>query len=260
MLRRSAPGGDLERGYAGGVAQQTVVRVRRVMTTRAGGRSSAPFDSFNLSRKVGDAPENVDANRYRLIRELGLRGAVFLDQVHGTRVATVTAPPARSALDVPDTDAAVTAEPGIALVVLAADCAPVLLGDPVAGVVGAAHAGRVGAAAGVVPATVAAMEALGARIPDIEVLLGPAVCGLCYEVPAAMRAEVATQLPGSAARTRRGTPSVDVRAGLVRQLHDLGVTKVGMDPRCTLEDRTLFSHRRDPRTGRHAGVTWLDPS
>jgi YfiH family protein len=242
------------------VAETTAVRVRRVLTTRAGGRSSAPFDSFNLSRAVGDNTANVDANRYRLIKELGLRGAVFLDQVHGTRVETVTAPPRRSAPDVPETDAAVTAEPGIGLVVLAADCTPVLLGDPVAGVVGAAHAGRVGAAAGVVPATVEAMVALGARAADLEVLLGPAACRLCYEVPAAMRAEVAEQLPGSAAITRQGTPSIDVRAGLYRQLADLGVTKVGVDARCTVEERSLFSHRRDQRTGRHAGVVWLDPS
>lgn len=232
------------------MAQQTAVRVRRVMTTRAGGRSSAPFDSFNLSRAVGDDPGNVDANRYRLIKELGLRGAVFLGQVHGTRVERVTEPPKRSAPDVPETDAAVTAEPGVGLVVLAADCTPVLLAD---------HTGRVGAAAGVVPATVEAMVELGARVADIEVLLGPAVCGLCYEVPAAMRAEVAAQLPGSGAKTRQATPSIDVRAGLFRQLAELGVTKVGIDPRCTLEERALFSHRRDRRTGRHAGVTWLDP-
>ncbi|WP_433507421.1 peptidoglycan editing factor PgeF [Pseudonocardia halophobica] len=233
-------------------------RVRRVVTTRAGGRSAAPFDSFNLSRAVGDDPAAVDANRYRLTRELGLRGTVFLNQVHGTRVVTVTEPPRRSAPDVPETDAAVTAVPGIGLAVLAADCTPVLLSDPKAGVVGAAHAGRVGAAAGVVPATVAAMQELGAALEDIEVLLGPAVCGLCYEVPAQMRAEVEAALPGSAAETRRGMPSVDVRAGLHRQLAGLGVTKVGVDPRCTLEDPALFSHRRDQRTGRLAGVVWLD--
>jgi len=242
------------------MTQQTAVRVRRVMTTRAGGRSSAPFDSFNLSRRVGDHPENVDANRYRLIKELGLRGAVFLDQVHGIRVETVTAPPKRSAPDVPDTDAAVTAEPGVGLVVLAADCTPVLFADPVTGVAGAAHAGRVGAAAGVVPATLQAMVALGSRVSDIEVLLGPAICGLCYEVPADMRDQVETRLPGSAATTRQGTPSIDVRAGLYRQLRSLGVGRVGGDPRCTLEDRSLFSHRREQRTGRHAGVSWIDAS
>ncbi|GAA1837502.1 peptidoglycan editing factor PgeF [Pseudonocardia ailaonensis] len=235
--------------------------MRRVLTTRAGGRSSAPFDSFNLSRGVGDDPANVDANRYRLTRELGLRGTVFLHQVHGTRVATVEEPPRRSAPDIAETDAVVTASPGIGLAVLAADCTPVLLSDSRAGVIGAAHAGRVGAADGVVPATVAAMQDLGAQLADIEVLLGPAVCGLCYEVPAAMRAEVDARLPGSAATTRSRTPSLDVRAGLYRQLRDLGVTKVGADPRCTYESRELFSHRRDgPRTGRLAGVVWLDAS
>jgi copper oxidase (laccase) domain-containing protein len=102
------------------------------------------------------------------------------------------------------------------------------------------------------------MQELGAAVEDIEVLLGPAVCGLCYEVPAEMRAEVEAALPGSAATTRRGTPSVDVRAGLYRQLTDLGVTGIGVDPRCTVEDRTLFSHRRDGRTGRLAAVTWIE--
>src|SRR5690606_40659126 len=98
----------------------------------------------------------------------------------------------------------------------AADCVPVLLADPAAGVVGAAHAGRVGAAAGVVPATVEAMEALGARRDALEVVLGPAICGGCYEVPERMRAEVDARLPGSAVRTRRGTPGLDLRAGLYR--------------------------------------------
>jgi polyphenol oxidase len=148
--------------------------------------------------------------------------------------------------------------PGVGLAVLAADCVPVLLADPQAGVVGAAHAGRVGAVAGVVPATVRAMEALGARAGAIEVLLGPAVCGACYEVPAAMRADVEARLPGSAVRTRKGTPGLDIRAGLHRQLAELGVARIGVDPRCTMEDRDLYSHRRDARTGRLAAVTWLD--
>lgn len=235
------------------------MRVRRVLTTRAGGRSAGPFASFNLSRGVGDDRATVDANRYRLVRELGLRGAVFLNQVHGTRVATVDAPPASTAApDLPETDAVVTAAPGVGLAVLAADCVPVLLSDPQAGVVGAAHAGRAGASAGVVPRTVEAMVALGAVVGRIEVLLGPAVCGACYEVPAAMRDEVEAQLPGSAATTRAGTPSVDLRAGLYRELAELGVAGIGVDPRCTLEERELFSHRRDQRTGRHAGVIWLD--
>lgn len=235
------------------------MRVRRVVTTRAGGRSAGPFASFNLSAGVGDDPAAVAANRRRLSTELGVP-VVFLGQVHGTRVVTVEAPPRPGDPDVADTDAAVTAVPGLALAVLAADCVPVLLADPTAGVVGAAHAGRVGAAGGVLPATLAAMAALGARPERVEALLGPAVCGGCYEVPAAMRDEVAGVLPGSAGRTRRGTPSLDLRAGLYRQLAGLGVARIGVDPRCTMEDRTLYSHRRDGRTGRLAAVTWIDPA
>ncbi|RZT85179.1 hypothetical protein EV383_2043 [Pseudonocardia sediminis] len=235
------------------------MRVRRVTTTRAGGRSTGPFARFNLSRGVGDDPDAVSGNRYRLVRELGLTGAVFLQQVHGTTVAVVTDAPRPTAPDRPDADAVVTTTPGLGVAVLAADCVPVLLGDPQAGVVGAAHAGRKGAAAGVLDATVAAMTELGARADRLEVLLGPAVCGRCYEVPAVMRDEVEAALPGSASRTRTGTAGLDLRAGLTRRLADLGVTRVGTDPRCTMEDPDLFSHRRDGRCGRQAAVTWLDP-
>jgi YfiH family protein len=231
-----------------------------VVTTRAGGRSAGPFARFNLSTGVGDDPVAVATNRRRLATELGVRGVVFLNQVHGTQVAVVDAVPRPGEPDRPGTDAAVTALPGVALAVLTADCVPVLLADPQAGVVGVAHAGRVGAAAGVLSATLAAMEGLGARAGDCEALLGPAVCGACYEVPAEMRDEVGAVLPGSATRTRRGTPGLDLRAGLRAQLAALGVVKVGVDPRCTVEDPDLYSYRRDRRTGRLAAVTWLDPS
>lgn len=233
-------------------------RVRRVVSTRAGGRSRGDYASFNLSALVGDDPAAVAANRERLRRELGVP-VVFLEQVHGTRVATIDTVPAPDTPDVPATDAVVTALPGVGIAVLAADCVPVLLADPGAGVVGAAHAGRSGAAAGIVPATVVAMEALGARRNALEVLLGPAICGGCYEVPAEMRAEVDALLPGSAVRTRRGTPGLDLRAGLYHQLTELGVARIGGDPRCTRETPELYSHRRDPRSGRQAAITWLDP-
>jgi YfiH family protein len=217
------------------------------------------YARFNLSAGVGDEPSAVLANRKRVVERVGVP-VIYLAQVHGTRVATVTAGPAPGAPDLPDTDAAVTALPGIGIAVLAADCVPVLLADPVAGVVGAAHAGRVGAAAGVLPATLDAMAALGARRDAVEVVLGPAICGGCYEVPAAMRAEVDAALPGSAVRTRRGTPGLDLRAGLYHQLTALGVARIGGDPRCTLESADLYSHRGEGRTGRQAAITWLDPS
>lgn len=231
-------------------------RVRRVVSTRAGGRSTGVHGTFNLSVGVGDDPVAVAANRVRLSTELGVP-VVFLEQIHGNRVAIVDAAPAAGEPDRPAADALVTAVPHIGIAVLAADCVPVLLGDSRAGVVGAAHAGRVGAAAGILPAVVGAMEDLGAHRGNIEVLLGPAVCGACYEVPAAMQAQVENRLPGSAVRTRHRTPGLDLRAGLYRQLVELEIGRVGVDPRCTIEDRALYSHRRDGRTGRHAAITWL---
>lgn len=244
-------------------ASPSRVRVRRVTTTREGGRSTGPFARFNLSLGVGDDPSAVTANRARVVRELGLSGLVFLTQVHGRDVAVLREPPRtdRNGLtpDLPDADAVVTDVPLLGLAVLAADCVPVLLGDPAAGVVGAAHAGRAGAAAGILDAVLGEMTALGAEADRVEVLLGPAVCGRCYEVPPAMRDEVEAALPGSASTTRTGTAGLDLRAGLTRRLADLGVTRVGTDPRCTIEDPDLFSHRREGRTGRQAAITWLDP-
>ena len=232
--------------------------VRRVVTTRAGGRSKPPYESFNLGAGVGDDPAAVTANRNRLADELGLARdrLVWMEQVHGRNAEVVDGPVPGG---VEATDALVTAEPGLALIALCADCVPVLLADPEAGVVGAAHAGRVGARVGVVPAALEAMRRAGASIDRIEVLLGPAVCGECYEVPAAMQADVEEHLPGSASKTRKGTPGLDLRGGLWRQLADAGVAKIGVDPRCTVEDSTLFSHRRDGTTGRLAALTWLEP-
>jgi len=232
------------------------VRPRRVVTDRRGGRSSAPYDSFNLADHVGDSPDDVAANRARLAAELGITPGrlVWMNQVHGSGVAVVDEP-----LDaaVPDTDALVTRTPGLVLVVLVADCVPVLLADAEAGVVAAVHAGREGVRRGVVPEALAAMSRLGAHPETTTALLGPAVCGGCYEVPAAMRAEVAAVAPAAAARSGRGTPALDLRAGLAEVLRGAGVGQVVHDPRCTVEDRLLFSHRRDGVTGRQAGVVWL---
>jgi polyphenol oxidase len=233
------------------------LRVRRVVTTRAGGSSAAPYDTFNLGDHVGDEPSSVYANRKRLATELGLGEdrLAWMEQVHG-RTATVVDGSETAAAEA--TDALVTAVPGLALVVLVADCVPILLSEPEAGVVAAVHAGRVGARVGVVPAALRAMTSLGARLDRVEALLGPAICGACYEVPAAMAKDVEAHLPGSACKSRKGTPAIDLRAGLWRQLADLGVGKIGTDPRCTAEDKTLFSYRRDGTTGRIAGIIWVE--
>jgi copper oxidase (laccase) domain-containing protein len=213
-------------------------------------------------------------NRRRLASLVGDRPVVWMDQVHGRRVAVVDGPLETA---VPETDALITFVPDLVLAVLVGDCVPVLLHGTVtddssvdpgatggallpAGrqVIAAAHAGRRGLQLGVVEAVVSRMSSLGVPPRTITAQLGPAVCGKCYEVPAAMRDEVAGVAPSSRGTTRAGRPSLDLRAGLVQQLHALGVAKVHVDPTCTVESERHFSHRRDQRTGRTAGLIVID--
>ena len=232
------------------------VRPRRVVTDRRGGRSRSPYDTFNLGDHVGDDPADVAANRSRVARELRVPEdrLVWMNQVHGAGVAVVDGPQAGA---VPRTDALVTAAPGLVLCVLVADCVPILLADTETGVVAAVHAGREGVRQGVVPAALSAMASLGARARHVTALLGPAVCGACYEVPAEMQADVARVAPAAAVRTRKGTPGLDLRSGVAEILRRAGIPEVVQDPRCTVEDPTLFSHRRDGVTGRQAGLVWI---
>jgi len=236
------------------------VRIRRVTTTRAGGASAPPFASFNLGDHVGDDPAAVAANRARLASSIGLPDdrVVWMNQVHGDHVELVEGPRAPFAGAFDNTDALVTTTPRLALAVVTADCVPVLMADDRAGVIGAAHAGRVGAAKGIALRTLEAMVAAGARVEDVAVLLGPAVSGPNYEVPEEMAAEVEAALPGSRTTTPRGTPALDLRAGLARQLAAVGVREISIDPRCTVEDTALFSHRRDAPTGRLASLVWIE--
>ncbi len=236
------------------------VRIRRVTTTRAGGVSAAPFDTFNLGDHVGDDPAAVAANRARLAAAIGLGAdrVVWMNQVHGERVEVVDEPQSAAVGGGVGTDALVTSATRLALAVVTADCVPVLMGDARAGVVGAVHAGRVGAQRGVVVRAVEAMQRLGAHVEDISVLLGPAVSGRNYEVPAVMADEVEAALPGSRTTTGNGTPALDLRAGIACQLRGLGVTSIDADPRCTVSDPMLFSHRRGAPTGRLASLVWME--
>jgi YfiH family protein len=120
------------------------------------------------------------------------------------------------------------------------------------------HAGRVGAQHGVVVRALEAMQDAGAHIDDVSVLLGPAVSGANYEVPEEMAAEVDAALPGSRTVSAKGTPALDLRAGIAGQLSSLGVKAIDVDPRCTVADPRLFSHRRDAPTGRLASLIWME--
>ncbi|MCW2752950.1 MAG: hypothetical protein JWQ32_361 [Marmoricola sp.] len=226
-------------------------------TDRYGGVSGVPWDELNLALEGDDDPAAVAENHRIVLSDFGPGDQVVdLRQVHGARVAVAEDPSDPDAPDRrPEADGVVTARSGLTLMVRAADCVPVLLADPEVGVIGAAHSGRPGLAAGVVPATVARMRDLGAT--SITAWIGPHVCGACYEVPAAMQAEVGGLVPAAVATTSWDTPSLDLGAGVRAQLVAAGVTVIDVS-RCTRESSDLYSYRRDGAgAGRLAGLIRL---
>jgi len=220
-------------------------------TDRYGGVSGVPYDELNLALESADDPDSVAENWRRLVADFAPSARVAdMHQMHGREVAIV--PPSGPDGRRPSCDGLVSATPGQVLAVRVADCVPVLLADPGAGVVGVAHAGRKGLVEGVVPATVARMRDLGAR--ELTAWIGPHVCGACYEVPAELQAEVGALVPAAVATTSWGTPSLDVGAGVGAQLAEAGVVVVDA-ARCTRESPDLYSYRRDGAdAGRLAGL------
>ena len=236
---------------------------------RSGGASGGPYQSLNLGLRVGDDLRRVLSNRRRVATVLGLAGLpwAFARQVHSARVLRVEhgrslgPGPPEAKPPVGEGDGLVTAEPGVVLAVLTADCVPVLLADPAAGVVGAVHAGWRGLAAGAVEAGVAALAALGADPAATVGLVGPAVGGCCYEVGADVRAAVGDRYPAALATTRDGRPSLDPATAAADALALAGVGEVRVAGECTYDlDERFFSHRRDRGvTGRQAGLVALAP-
>jgi YfiH family protein len=215
------------------------------ITDRSGGVSTGPWAGLNLGSHVDDDPVAVAENRRRLAERVG-RPVAYMSQCHGADVVVVEEVPTTA----PECDALVTTSEAVALAVLVADCVPVLLASP-QGVVAVAHAGRPGMVAGVVPRAVATMRELGAD--EVHAVVGPSVCGRCYEVPAQMRETAAAAEPVSATVSWTGTPAIDVAAGVVAQLRAAGAA-VTWVPGCTRESPLLYSYRRDGTTGRFAGV------
>ena len=219
-------------------------------TDRHGGVSAPPYDSLDLSLSATDRADEVAANLSRVAAAFGVGRLALMRQVHGADAVVVD-----GAGELPACDGLVTTRPGVALCVRVGDCVPVLLADADHGVVGVAHAGRSGVAAGVVPAVVHRMRAEGAE--HVTAWIGPHVCGGCYEVPADMRAEVASAAPAAFAVTTWGTPSLDLGAAVSAQLQEHGVEHRDMS-RCTRESPDLYSHRRDgSAAGRFGGVVVL---
>lgn len=213
-----------------------------LFTNRLQGSSLGAYASLNFGLHVGDNPAAVAANRN------SISPAQFMNQVHGNQVCVIT-----HLLDMdPVCDALVTTVPGISLAVMVADCIPLLLVSKIA--VAAVHVGRAGLVNGVALKTIDTMQSLG--VSDIHAILGPSICGLCYEVPSEMQEEVCAIHPKARSTTRQGTPSLDLGAALIVQLQKAGLTYEASTI-CTYENDLYFSHRRDNPTGRFAGVVTL---
>jgi YfiH family protein len=235
-------------------------------SSRVGGSGRPPFDQLNLGLHVGDEVRTVLANRRRVATVLGLAGLAWatVRQVHSADAVAVTGdllgqgpPEAKPALA--QADALVTAESGLVLAALAADCVPVLLADPAGRAAAAVHAGWRGLAAGVVEAAVAGFVRAGGDPAGRAVaLVGPAVGPCCYEVGPEVEDAVAARYPAAAATSRAGRPSLDLAAGAVQALRRSGFAQVRTAGECTVDHpERFFSYRRDRVTGRQAGLVAL---
>jgi polyphenol oxidase len=248
-------------------------RLTAVVTTRHGGVSARPYDSLNLGGHVGDAPEAVAENRRRLAAALGVDRLTIADQKHTATVAVVDGAlagrghggVADSATAFKETDAMVTNRPGVALTILVADCAPVVLYDPVHQAAGVAHSGRAGTIKGVIPQTIKAMAAtFGSSPGDLLIGIGPAIGAASYEIGAAEEAEVTAAFGADAPRllttTRPGHATFDLTGAIRRQLRAAGVTAghvhdLAVDTRTSTDD--FFSDRAARPCGRFAAVACL---
>ncbi len=211
-------------------------------TDRRGGESLGVYESLNLALHVGDDPAVVNSNRAKI------GAAQFMNQVHGDHIEVIDA----ISPDIPTCDGVITKTPNLSLAVMVADCIPLLLVSKE--VVGAIHVGRAGLVNRIALKAIQMMRALGAI--EIHGVLGPSICGSCYEVPFQMQQDVIADHPRAFATTRKGTPGLDLPKALIADLVAAGVTYEASTI-CTFEDELYFSHRRQNPTGRFAGVVSL---
>jgi YfiH family protein len=216
-------------------------------TDRTGGKSTGAFLSNNLATHVGDDHATALANRTLLEVELGFP-IQFMDQVHGSVVASIGS----EIVATPTADALLTQAKGIGLAVMVADCIPLLLSNSKS--VAAVHVGRKGLMNEVAMGAIQAMRAIDPS--EITAIVGPSICGRCYEVSQDVFDEVSGKFPLSASQTRDGGIALDLSRALIAQLQASGV-QVLDDGRCTVENKNLYSYRRDGVTGRQVGVIWL---
>jgi YfiH family protein len=238
--------------------------LRHGFFTRKGGASSGIFQGLNCGFGSSDQSDVVAINRERAAAALGLGAGrlVTLNQVHSADVLTLTAPPEGR----PAADAMVTATPGLGLGILTADCQPVLFADVRAGVIGAAHAGWRGTLAGVLEATLDAMEALGARRADVVAVIGPTISQAAYEVGPEFMDSVLAEDPAYGrffTGGPAGRPLFDLPAFGLHRLRSAGVGHAEWIGQCTYRDPDRFysyrrtTHRKEADYGRLISIIRL---
>ena len=237
--------------------------VTHTFTTRQGGISKAPYSSNNLAFHVGDSKEDVLVNHQNLANTLNYNneGLVHMKQIHSDIIVIVD-PKIHNFKNPPECDALITDKPNIPLMVMTADCTPVLLFDPVKNVIAVAHAGRAGAIKGIVPKTIKKMSSdFGSKIENITVILGPSISGCCYEVGEKIAKEVEVDGYGFAVIEKDERYYLEVNAIIHKQLQESGVKKENIEDLTicnACENQDFFSYRADKqKTGRIAGVLML---
>ena len=215
-------------------------------TKRTGGVSHGAFASLNLGTHGGDVLEDVMKNCEIVAAKFG--PTQYMNQVHGDRIAVIE----EVTDEVPTADALVTGIPGISLAVMVADCIPLLLKSNES--VAAVHVGRRGLTNEITRKTLSLMRDMGAS--QITAIIGPAICGNCYEVSEEIFNEVVADHPFARSQTPQGTFALDLPAALRSVLSDEGVAIVNKFE-CTVESAEYFSYRRDGVTGRQAGIISL---
>lgn len=217
-----------------------------LFTDRYGGVSAPPYDYFNFGDHVGDDPSSVAKNRESLVSRVG--PTLFMNQVHGDQFHVAQS----AGEEIPTCDALITTISGINLAVQVADCIPLLIhGDSV---VAAVHVGRKGLVNDIALKVLDEMKSLGGK--NFKALIGPHICGSCYEVSKDVFEEVISKYPASQSQTLAGTLALNLARSLGEILVQQGVTVKKSDI-CTVESLDHFSYRRDKITGRTVGVIAL---
>ncbi len=234
-------------------------------TTRHGGMSTTPYGSNNLAFHVGDDHEDVLQNHLLLAKQMhyNYRDLVHMRQVHSDKIIIVD-PEIHNFENPPECDALITNQPNIPLMVMVADCTPVLFFDPIKKVIAVAHAGRAGAIKGIVPKTITKMcNDFGSKVENIKVVLGPSISACCYEVGEKIANEVTADGYGFAVVAKKGSHYLEVNTIIHHQLQQSGIKKEhveDLDICNACENQTYFSYRADnQKTGRIAGVIMLKP-